>query len=310
MASVLQTLFALPAFSDRYLTKGAAHPLLCQNVNPANCFECQMTKMADGLLSGRYSHPRSTQSEANDDETAKTFAPSGSGQGASLDGSAVHGTPSIPFQEGIQPSMFKSLVGKDHPEFSTMRQQDSEEFFKHLVNMIQKAEQSTAGLSGSSLDDDDGPHDPTDIFKFQLQERLQCTTCKGVRYSTVSEESFSLPVPFIATSTTDESSMDIDPKGKSSAEHPISKEANTAASIKQEPAHTTYQPVTLEECLRLMCASSTTDYKCPACDKTVTAEKSTSFATFPDTLVIQAKKFTLVNWVPQKIGRLVDIRSM
>lgn len=37
---------------------------------------------------------------------------------------------------GIRPQMFKSMVGRGHPEFSTKRQQDAEEFFLHLVNLI------------------------------------------------------------------------------------------------------------------------------------------------------------------------------
>lgn len=40
--------------------------------------------------------------------------------------------------------MFKALVGKGHPEFSTNRQQDAQEFFLHLINMVEvRAEQMT-----------------------------------------------------------------------------------------------------------------------------------------------------------------------
>lgn len=33
--------------------------------------------------------------------------------------------------------MFKALIGKGHPEFSTNRQQDAQEFFLHLINMVE-----------------------------------------------------------------------------------------------------------------------------------------------------------------------------
>lgn len=33
--------------------------------------------------------------------------------------------------------MFKSLIGKGHPEFSTNRQQDAQEFFLHFINMVE-----------------------------------------------------------------------------------------------------------------------------------------------------------------------------
>ncbi len=33
--------------------------------------------------------------------------------------------------------MFKSLVGRGHPEFSTRRQQDAQEFLLHLLNSVE-----------------------------------------------------------------------------------------------------------------------------------------------------------------------------
>ena len=36
---------------------------------------------------------------------------------------------------GIKPQMFKTLIGRGHPEFSTKRQQDAQEFILHLLNM-------------------------------------------------------------------------------------------------------------------------------------------------------------------------------
>ena len=194
MASVLQTLFSLPSFADRYFTKGSVHSLLCANSSPATCFECQVSKIADGLLSGRYSVPRAATSALNDDATAETYAPKGSGQPESTS----HSAPVEPFQEGIKPTMFKALIGKDHEEFKTMRQQDSEEFLKHLIGMIQRESLNTnAGSSGATMLDDEGKLDPTDIFKFAMEEKLQCNECKGVRYKIVPEETLSVPVPFI-----------------------------------------------------------------------------------------------------------------
>lgn len=297
IASVLQVVFSLPTFSDRYFTKGTAHTLVCQNTNPATCFECQMSKIADGLLSGRYSVPRPDTSDVNDDATAEAYAPEGGGQGSDLTGRPVKDAPAVPFQEGIRPIMFKTLVGKDHPEFSTMRQQDSEEFFKYLVNLIQKTSPSKPALN--YVAEEDIPQDPTDSFKFQMQERLQCDECKGVRYKSVQEESVSMPVPFIRKDpSAPHSSMDLDVKGKGSAEGIVEATGTpTGADGKTE-----FEPVAMEECLRLLTSSTKIEYRCPRCKKNVIADKSTKFETFPDTLVLQAKKFTLVNWVPQKVG--------
>lgn len=40
-------------------------------------------------------------------------------------------------QVGIAPRMFKALVGRGHPEFSTNRQQDAQEFLLHFINMVE-----------------------------------------------------------------------------------------------------------------------------------------------------------------------------
>ncbi len=48
-------------------------------------------------------------------------------------------------QPGIRPQMFKNLIGKGHPEFSTNKQQDAQEFFLHLVTQIGKGLNSGCG---------------------------------------------------------------------------------------------------------------------------------------------------------------------
>ena len=269
MASVLQTLFSLPNFSDRYFTKGSAHSLLCTNTSPANCFECQMSKVADGLLSGRYAVPRSVDSAHNDDATAEAYTPAGSGQPETLS-EPSQSNMLKPFQEGVRPIMFKALIGKDHEEFKTMRQQDSEEFLKHLIGMIQRDCRNThTRINGSTVLDNEGSLDPTDIFKFQMEERLQCEECKGVRYKTVPEETIGVPVPFVEKSNLD--GMDLDEKGKGALE------GNNAMDIVSATRSNTKEPewesVTIEECLSLLTNTATIEYKCPKCNKNVSAQK-------------------------------------
>lgn len=60
-------------------------------------------KLGTGLLSGRYSLP-----------------PSGS-----------HENP------GIAPNMFKNLIGKNHPDFSSKKQQDAQEYLLHFINILE-----------------------------------------------------------------------------------------------------------------------------------------------------------------------------
>ena len=257
MASVLQTLFSLPAFQSRYLP-ASTHAQKCTAPLPAECLECQMTKIADGLLSGRYSHPAS-------------HFPNDSGSGTG-------------WQQGLKPNSFKALIGKGHEEFSTMRQQDSEEFFVHLLTTLRRTA-CAQSQSNSSV------QEPTEIFAYGMEQRLQCGGCLGVRYRIDESDVVSVPVP--------------------------AKELGKDADGK-----TRWEEVKLvEDCLSALLGIEEIGYGCEKCERQVIAHKyvfeflvgrwsadrfgfhrQSKFATFPDVLVVHAKKFQLVNWVPTKLG--------
>lgn len=216
LASTLQALFGLPAFQERFQDI-QAHVASCA-MPPTQCLECQMRKVADGLESGRY---------------------------------AVGERP-----RGIRPAMIKTLLGRGHPEFASMRQQDAEEFFQHLVSSLH----SLPSPANDAVD-------PTRIFSYVLEHRLQCTRCGRVRYSEEAVEAgVGLPVPT----------------------HKDSQDA--------------WEPVSLYQSLDLFTAPETIQYQCPHCACSVEAKKQTRFATLPDVLVVQAQRFQLIQWVPQKVN--------
>ncbi|KAL0959107.1 hypothetical protein HGRIS_014404 [Hohenbuehelia grisea] len=243
MASVLQSLFSLPAFKARYYTGSATHSDVCTEPFPAACVECQMFKVADGLLSGRYSHP------ANYTVDPKVSNP------------LAHDSPTPVFQTGIKPSGFKELIGKGHEEFSTMRQQDAEEFLIHLLNVLRRDAHKRKDATAA---------DATAIFSHGTEQRLQCGECKKVRYRTDSMDTVSVSVP------AEERGKDADGK-------------------------TLYADVLLSQCLDALLGIEALEYSCPSCQKSVHALKQTKFSSFPDVLVVHAKKFQLVNWVPSKL---------
>ncbi|KAJ3327066.1 hypothetical protein HDU76_012384 [Blyttiomyces sp. JEL0837] len=82
---------------------------------------------------------------------------------------------------GIAPSMFKTMIAKGHPEFSTMRQQDAQEFLQHMLKIMEQKEKSNG-------------QDPSAPFKFSLEQRLQCVECGHVKY-VVESGSTSLQLP-------------------------------------------------------------------------------------------------------------------
>lgn len=212
LASTLQALFGLPVFQERFRDL-PAHVATCTRP-PTECLECQMRKVADGLESGRY---------------------------------AVGERPL-----GIKPAMIKALLGRGHSEFASMRQQDAEEFFQHLVSSLRRLPEAN--------------NDPTQSFSYVLEHKLQCTRCGRVRYSEEAiEAGVGLPVPV----------------------------------HKNQDA---FEPVSLRQSLDLFTAPESIQYECPACACAVEATKQTRFATLPETLVVQAQRFQLINWVPQKVN--------
>ena len=212
MASVIQTLFSLPSFQKAYYPSASEHWEACTELSPADCVSCQMHKLSDGLLSGRYSVPSS-------DQEHPPFS---------------HDSPTPVFQDGVRPMGFKALVGKGHQEFSTMKQQDSEEFFTHLLKVLRRALKQTQYPTGEL--------DPTEVFTFAMEQRLQCRSCHRVRYRTDELDVVSVVVPAIEESK--------DAEGK-----------------------TIYRDVSMTDLLDILTGDEGLEYTCPHCNKNVIAYK-------------------------------------
>jgi ubiquitin carboxyl-terminal hydrolase 5/13 len=187
------------------------HWVMCQELLPAACLDCQMYKLADGLLSGRYSHPA---------PVSRNHDP------------LLHESPTPVFQNGIRPATFKVLIGKGHAEFATMRQQDSEEFLTYLLTFLRRNTKKTASASP----------EPTQVFSFGTEQRLQCGECKRVRYMVDPTDVVSVAVP--------------------------AKEAG-----KDDEGKVKWEEIKVMDCLDALTAVEALQYHCPACAKDVIATK-------------------------------------
>ncbi len=118
ISSVLQLLFSFPEFVERYFETAAKHMTECTRF-PPDCFNCQMAKIAYGLCSGAYSQPKKEKKVFYEGQTEEEKA-------------KEHF-----YQQGICPRMFKTFVGKGHPDFSTAQQQDASLYFAYLLDKIQ-----------------------------------------------------------------------------------------------------------------------------------------------------------------------------
>ncbi|XP_069988102.1 ubiquitin carboxyl-terminal hydrolase 5 [Penaeus vannamei] len=154
--SVMQVLFTVPNFMERYFVNGPSILEGYQGNNPADDFNIQMFKLSHGLLSGRYSvePPNINLEEAVDTDD---------------------------LQPGISPVMFRTLVGRGHAEFSTKKQQDAMEFLEHILKMTSC---NSAGVT-----------DPGNCFKFEVEDKFVCSASNKVRYVTRPDQYLPLPVP-------------------------------------------------------------------------------------------------------------------
>ncbi|XP_039619727.1 ubiquitin carboxyl-terminal hydrolase 5 isoform X1 [Polypterus senegalus] len=255
--SVMQVIFSITDFQNKYV---ANLEKLFQDAptDPTQDFRTQVAKLGHGLLSGEYSHPNSN----GDNGDA---------------GSENRGE-----QVGISPRMFKSLIGKGHPEFSTNRQQDAQEFFLHFINMVERHCRSS--------------DNPSAAFRFLIEERIRCLSSEKVKYSQRVDYIMALPVPLDQATNKDEL-MDYEVKRK---------EAELTKSPLPELVRA---KIPFDACLSAFSEPETVeDFWSAAVQGKSVASKTTRFASFPDYLVIQIKKFTFgQDWVPKKLDVSIEM---
>lgn len=140
--SVIQALFSFPSykslFKDLHFDKSIK--------DPAEDLTSQMIKIYDGLVSGRYSKPNVLK---GDD-----------------------------YQLGVRPSSFKTLIGTEHPEFKTNKQQDANEFLLYLLDKLDKE-------FGLALNKE---------FKFLMGNKVVCSQCHSGTLSNELVDNVSVPI--------------------------------------------------------------------------------------------------------------------
>ncbi|XP_076234038.1 ubiquitin specific protease 5 isoform X2 [Calliopsis andreniformis] len=253
--SVMQTLFVIPDFIKRFVD--GASQIFQHNYNdPANDFNIQMTKLGIGLLSGKYSMPPSA---SNEEEP----------------------------RQGIPPRMFKTLVGRGHPGFSSHRQQDAQEFILHIINVIDRHSRYRMN--------------PTECFKFKVEERYQCNDSRKVKYTHRPEYLLPLPIPLEAATNKDEV-----------AAYEALKKETEEKGQKLDSNMLVRPRIKLSSCLQAFIRSETVEqFYSSALNEKTTAQKTTRLATFPDYLLIHLKKFTVKeDWTPIKLDVAVEMPDM
>ncbi|KAJ8902687.1 hypothetical protein NDN08_006007 [Rhodosorus marinus] len=265
MNSVLQVMFSAPELERRYF--GSANLLFASSQeNPEEDLITQLAKVAVALSSNRY-----------------------------LDKSVADKN-----LEGLfprpRPRMFKSLIGRNHPEFSTGGQQDAMEFYQHLLDQILKAER----VGSSRWSEDSGL--TSDLFKLELEERLEDTQSKQVQYRKRSDNV--LPI-FI---TTDAAVNKEVVEEYEMRKQKRAKLLETGAADDQEEIEPVQLQVPFEACLKhFFRQREIADFTSPVTEKKGTALTSLRISSFPKYLVLQMMRFQFAeDWTPVKLDVLVE----
>uniref|UniRef100_A0A3P8ZIA8 Ubiquitin carboxyl-terminal hydrolase n=1 Tax=Esox lucius TaxID=8010 RepID=A0A3P8ZIA8_ESOLU len=197
--------------------------------------------------------------------------------------SVCHNLLSLQHQpKGISPKMFKALISRGHPEFSSNRQQDAHEFFLHLINLV---ERNSAGSEN-----------PSDVFRHLVEERVQCCQTKRVRYTHKVDYVMQLPAPMEAASNREELI----------AYEAKRKEAEENMRAPPEPVRAR---IPFTACLQAFTEpENVPDFWSSALQAKSAGVKTSRFASFPEYLVMQIKKFTFgVDWVPKKLDLSIEV---
>ncbi|XP_020806530.1 ubiquitin carboxyl-terminal hydrolase 5 [Drosophila serrata] len=251
--SVMQVLFVIPDFLQRFVGTGAERYFNEFPSDPANDFNIQMAKLGTGLQSGKYS-------------------------------SVAENTLDTDHSTGISPAMFKNIVGKNHPDFSTKQQQDANDFYLHLLTLLDRNSRNQTN--------------PADALKFLLEDRVECLASRKVKYKTREEYSFRLPIPLEKATNLDEV-----------REHQEREKAARETGQRLVERDIIRHKVPLQACLeRFFAPELIEQFYSTAIEGKTNARKLTRLATMPDCLMIHLGKFTLGDdWVPKKLDVSVDM---
>lgn len=252
--STMQVLLSIPAVSEMYIHK--SNELFRANIkNPMSDFNTQMSKLALGLNSGDYSHcpPKENSSHFNK-------------------------------VNGITPASIRRLIGRNHAEFSSNRQQDAQEYLLFVLNLMERHSRQLG-------------ENPINCFKFKIEDRLECMQSKKVKYSDRSELMVGLPIRY-----SDATNL------KEVQEYNARKEASKSNKT-VTVGDVVRAKIPFASCLdNLLRDITIDDFWSPALREKSMVKTRMRFKSFPDCLIIQLRKFTIGDdWVPKKLDVSIDM---
>lgn len=280
MNSIMQPLLHLPEVQERYLGRRAEILDSCPATDPSSDFATQMSKLAHGLLSDRYA-------KLPTDSTAVMSDKEGDADASILE------------KYVVAPRMFKQVVGKGHPEFSSSRQQDVHEYFLHILDFMASAEKRFLPRIG------DGSGKTTaSLFEYSIEDRYECPESGQVKYK-VERGNWSLDLKIPLDKATNKEAVDLVQERKKQKLSP----SNTSPKASSDDEDLRLS-VPFEECIASYFAPSPCEMINPSVSTTrnIVASKTARIKSFPKYLMVKMGRYMMgPNWVPVKIDADVTL---
>jgi len=262
MNSVMQVLFTLPKFQEQYVktAKDIFESINFDNAAHEDNFTLQMTKLGSCLMNGDYSTEKPEIAEKSNE---------------------------VKGDNGVKPVMFKNLIGRGHPEFSGKQQQDAQEFYLHLLTVMER-ENRKIGQT----------HQAFHSLQFKVEDRLECGSSKQVSYTSRVEDYMPLAIPVDQATNEEEYKA-----------YELRKQDADAKGVRLLPEDKVRRHIPFAACLQQFCSDEIIEgYLSPVTKENTFAQKTIRFRTFPDHLMIQLKKFDIdERWQPYKLDVEVDM---
>ncbi|QDZ24098.1 ubiquitinyl hydrolase [Chloropicon primus] len=193
----------------------------------------------------------------------------------------------------VSPNMFKTLIGRGHPEFSSSRQQDSVEFFQHFLEQVSRAERADGSLLPESF------KRTSSHFTFQFEDRFECGESKKVMYKQREDNVLALSIP-LDKATNLEEIREYEERQNKKLKLEETKGAEEPKVVPNVPFQACLDSFAQEEVLD--------DFYSAAVMRKTAASRTVRFKSFPPYLVVYLRRYYVdASWRPCKMEVNVDI---
>jgi len=249
--STVQLLMALPEARKRYADSDMKIRTSAPTEAPQDVVT-QVAKIVSGLTGSRYGPP---WKEGDDEDDPKLL---------------------------VSPGMFRALIGRNHPEFSSGRQQDAAEFLQYFLEQLSRAERTALG----SRLEAGGPF--ASLFEFAMEERLAEAGGQRVKYSSTRQNMLGLSIKIEDA----ENLAEVAAFRTAHPEQPEAKKPKTEGDA-EEP-----KPIIpLKTSLERFAASEDGIHF-----RGMTVSKTSSMGTMPRYLLVQLQRYYVdEKWCPNKL---------